>query len=90
MPSGHQRDLGDVERALGEWLRARHADRTDLELDSLRHASAGLANETVLVTSSWMQGADRQAEALAIRLPAVESTFADCRSPHAGSRRARA
>jgi aminoglycoside phosphotransferase (APT) family kinase protein len=75
VPSGTQRDLRALEPDLLAWLRARHPDRVDLRINSLRHASAGLSNETVLVETEWGRGA--QAETVVLRLPAEQMTFPD-------------
>lgn len=75
MPSGTQRELGTLEPKLLNWLRSEHPDRVDLRIDSLRHASAGLSNETVLVDTSWNGGHRR--ESLVLRLPAEQMTFPD-------------
>ena len=75
MPSGTQRDLPRLEPPLLAWIQAQHPDRAALRIDSLRHASAGLTNETVLVDFSWDEG--RNVESLVLRLPAEQTTFPD-------------
>jgi aminoglycoside phosphotransferase (APT) family kinase protein len=71
MPSGTQRDLAALEPRLLAWLRARHPDRAGLHANGLRHASAGLTNETLLLDVSWNDGT----QALVVRLPAEQITF---------------
>jgi aminoglycoside phosphotransferase (APT) family kinase protein len=76
MPSGLVRDLADLEPRVGAWLRSRHPERAGLRVDSARHASAGLSNETVLVHIRW-DGPPGGADALVLRLPALQMTFPD-------------
>jgi aminoglycoside phosphotransferase (APT) family kinase protein len=75
MPAGTQRDVAGLEPQVLAWLRARYPDRADLQIDGVRHASAGLSNETVLVDASW--GGGRHAQGWALRLPAEQLTFPD-------------
>ena len=77
MAAGLVRDLRDVEPGLEAWLRDRHPDRTGLRIDSVRHASAGLSNETVLLRAAWDDGRPPTVESLALRLPARQATFPD-------------
>jgi len=75
MASGLVRDLADLEPGLVAWLRHRHPERGGLRVESLRHASAGLSNETLLVDLVWDDPPERRS--LALRLPALEMTFPD-------------
>jgi aminoglycoside phosphotransferase (APT) family kinase protein len=75
VPAGTQRDADVLEPQVLAWLRTRYPDRDDLRIESLRHASAGLSNETVLVDASW--DGRRRTEAWALRLPAEQMTFPD-------------
>jgi aminoglycoside phosphotransferase (APT) family kinase protein len=75
VPSGTQRDLHELGPKVLAWLRDRHPERADLGIDGLRHASAGLTNESVLVDCSWDGGG--HVESLVLRLPAQQTTFPD-------------
>jgi aminoglycoside phosphotransferase (APT) family kinase protein len=77
MPSGLVRDVADLEPGVLAWMRHRHPERGGLRIDSLRHASAGLSNETVLVHAGWDDDTEPTTESLALRLPALQMTFPD-------------
>ena len=75
MASGLVRDLADLEPGLVAWLRHRHPERVGLRVEVLRHVSAGLSNETILVDLVWGDRPERRS--LALRLPALQMTFPD-------------
>jgi aminoglycoside phosphotransferase (APT) family kinase protein len=77
MPSGLVRGVADLEPRVLAWMRHRHPERAGLRIDSVRHASAGLSNETVLVHAGWDDGARPATESIVLRLPALQMTFPD-------------
>ena len=66
--SGGRRDLDEFADGFGRWLRARRPELSDPRIESVTHPSAGLSNETIIVT---LHGGDR----LVVRLPPLLASF---------------
>ena len=66
--SGGRRDLNEFDDGFLRWLRARRPDLVDPRIDSSTHPSAGLSNETIIVTLD-------NGERLVVRLPPLLASF---------------
>lgn len=75
--AGRRRDRTALAEGLAAWRAHHNADAARPCVDDIVHASAGWANETLLVRLSWQEpGADHATtEHLVVRLPPIEPTF---------------
>jgi aminoglycoside phosphotransferase (APT) family kinase protein len=75
--AGRRRDPTTLAEGVAAWRAHHTADGAMPAVDDISHASAGWANETLLVRFSWLRaGTDHElTERLVLRLPPLEPTF---------------
>jgi aminoglycoside phosphotransferase (APT) family kinase protein len=73
--TGRLRDPATLAAALAKWLRHRRPGAARPNIEALSHASAGLSNETLLVTVAWGDGPSAARERLVVRLPPLQASF---------------
>jgi aminoglycoside phosphotransferase (APT) family kinase protein len=70
MTTGVTRDERELASGLAAWLRRAHDPRGDVRV-SLRHATVGWSNETLLVEATWSDGTDH----MVVRLPPLVPSY---------------
>jgi aminoglycoside phosphotransferase (APT) family kinase protein len=71
----NQRDFGDLETVLREWLLSRLKDAVDLKIDNFSYPrGAGLSHETILFDAYWTERDTPRMQGMVIRIKPTEHT----------------
>ena len=70
------RDLDELSRDLGEWLRRRMPEAKDLALASFDYPhGAGRSHETILFDASWTEGGEARTQGMVVRIKPSNHTY---------------